>query len=285
VETLSRVVSALPAGFPAAVCVVLHLAPGSPSALAAILDRAGPLACRPAADGDPLRPGEILAAPPDRHLVIADGRIGLTLGPRENGHRPAIDVLFRSAAKAGQAGVVGVVLSGTRDDGTAGLAVIKAYGGLAIVQDPREALYGGMPASALAHVAVDVVVRSHQVADAMVRMVSGDSSMPASPGPRSPSGQGVGPADVPPDDVVGALRAAVRALEERHSLLERMAAQLESRGQQRSARSFRRRATEAGEQTMVVRKALDRAGVISPQRIAAEGEDESNPEEIAYDQG
>ncbi len=90
-EVLRRVVSELPGDLNASVCVVLHIAPGSPSALAPILDRAGPLPCRPAADGDPLRPGQILVAPPDRHLIVECGSVELTLGPQENGHRPAVN--------------------------------------------------------------------------------------------------------------------------------------------------------------------------------------------------
>ncbi len=173
VETLRRVVAGLQADLPAAVCIVLHVAPSSPSALAKILDRAGPLPCRSACDGDWLRPGEILVAPPDRHLVVHDGRIRLTAGPRENGHRPAVDALFRSAATARGARVVGVILSGTRDDGSVGMAAIKARGGATIVQDPDEALYPGMPASALANVAVDAVVPSTLVAETLTAMVNG----------------------------------------------------------------------------------------------------------------
>ncbi len=173
VETLKRVVAGLPPRLEAAVCIVLHIAPDSPSLLGRILSRAGPLPCRAAVDGDWLRRGEILVAPPDRHLAIEDGRVRLTVGARENGHRPAVDTLFRSAAEAKGAGVVGVVLSGTRGDGTAGLAVVRSSGGAAIVQDPEEALYPGMPTAALAHVAVDAVVPSGMVADTIVAMVNG----------------------------------------------------------------------------------------------------------------
>ncbi len=186
VETLRRVVAGLPADLPAAVCIVLHVAPSSPSALAKILDRASPLPCHAASDGDWLRPAEILVAPPDRHLVVHGGRVRLTAGPRENGHRPAVDVLFRSAATARGARVVGVILSGTRDDGSVGLAAIKARGGAAIVQDPEEALYPGMPASALANVAVDAVVPSTLVAETLTAMVKGEySPARAAPHPRS----------------------------------------------------------------------------------------------------
>lgn len=173
VEVLTRVVKGLPADLRAAVCIVLHIAPGSPSMLAHILDRAGPLPCLPARDGDPLREGVILVAPPDRHLAIEDGHARLTVGPRENGHRPSIDVLFRSAA-ALESRVIGVVLTGNRDDGSAGLAVIKASGGATIVQDPNDAMYAGMPASAIAQIAVDAIVPSALVASTIAAMVNGD---------------------------------------------------------------------------------------------------------------
>ena len=178
VEVLMRVVSGLPTDLRAAICIVLHIAPGTPSVLANILDRAGPLPCHPARDGEQLRQGVILVAPPDHHLAIEDGHVRLTAGPRENRHRPAIDVLFRSAAAALDSRVVGVVLSGTRDDGSAGLAAIKASGGATIVQDPKEAMYAGMPASAIANVAVDAIVPSELVASTIAAMVKGEDPPP-----------------------------------------------------------------------------------------------------------
>jgi two-component system chemotaxis response regulator CheB len=150
--------------------------------LARILGRAGTLPCRPAVDGEPLRDGVVLVAPPDHHLLIEDSRVRLTVGPRENGHRPAIDVLFRSAAAAFDSRVVGVVLSGTRDDGSAGLAVIKASGGKAIVQDPEDATYAGMPASAIANVAVDAIVPTALLGSTIASMVTGDDPLPTGPG-------------------------------------------------------------------------------------------------------
>jgi two-component system chemotaxis response regulator CheB len=173
VETLRQLVAGLPADLPAAVCIVLHISPGSPSALAGILGRAGPLPCRQARDGDPLESGHILVAAPDHHLVIEDRHVRLTTGPRENGHRPGVNALFRSAAQAGNGRVIGVVLSGNRDDGTAGLAVIKSNGGAAVVQDPDDALHAGMPASALAHVVVDAVAPAERLAAVLSNMVNG----------------------------------------------------------------------------------------------------------------
>lgn len=158
VQALCSIVESLSAGLPAAVLVVLHLAPHSRSALPAILGRSSCLpVCHPV-EGEHLQPGRIYIAPPDRHLAIRDGRIHLSRNASENGHRPAIDVLFRTAARAFGSRVVGVVLTGNLDDGTAGLAAIKKCGGVAIVQDPEDADYPSMPESAIANVPVDYIL-------------------------------------------------------------------------------------------------------------------------------
>src|SRR5262249_27809978 len=153
VEALRALVAGLPPDLAAAVLVVLHIPPHAPSALAGILDRAGPLRAHSARHGMPLRPATIYVAPADRHLLVRDDHLELSVGPTENGHRPAIDPLFRSAALACGAAAIGVVLSGARDDGAAGLTTIVERGGQAVVQDPEEALHRSMPASALEHVA------------------------------------------------------------------------------------------------------------------------------------
>ncbi|MGW5720964.1 chemotaxis protein CheB [Amycolatopsis sp. NPDC003865] len=158
VEALRALVRSLPADFPATLLVTMHLPPGARSALPMILDRAGPLPALPATHGAPLRPGVIYVAPPDRHLLIADGSVILTRGPTENGHRPAINATFRSAAVTAGRRAIGVVLSGTLDDGAAGLRAIVDRGGLAVVQDPGDALYSGMPQSALAAVDAEFVL-------------------------------------------------------------------------------------------------------------------------------
>lgn len=293
VEVLTKVVKDLPADLGAAVCIVLHIAPGSPSMLAHILSRAGKLTCRPARDSERLREGVILVAPPDHHLAIEGSRVRVTAGPRENGHRPAIDVLFRSAARALDRRVVGVVLSGTRDDGSAGLAVIKAAGGATIVQDPEDALYGGMPASAIASVTVDAIVPTALLATTIAAMVQGHDLPPGTragdPDPDPPDGEQVNAVcpecggvltertdagglqwecrvghryspdtliDAQADDVEGALWAAIRALADRGALLERMAQQAEQRSQPRSAHRFRRQARSAADQAEIVRQAL-----------------------------
>jgi two-component system chemotaxis response regulator CheB len=152
VEAMARLVAGLPADFPGALFFVLHLPAQASSALPTILARHGPLPAHHAVDGERVEPGQIYVAPPDHHLIVDRGVVRLGRGPRENRHRPSIDVLFRSAARAYGPRVVGVVLSGTLDDGTAGLATIKRLGGAAIVQDPEDALMPSMPMSALEHV-------------------------------------------------------------------------------------------------------------------------------------
>ena len=155
VETLARLVGGLPADLPAAVLVVVHFPEGAPSALPRILSRSGPLEAVHPGDGDPVEKGRIYVAPPGLHLLVEDGRVRLARGPKENGHRPALDPLFRTAALEYGPRAVGVVLTGSLDDGTAGLAAIKARGGVAVVQDPEDALFRSMPESALRCVDVD----------------------------------------------------------------------------------------------------------------------------------
>ena len=150
VEALSRLVADLPADLPAALFIVLHMAPHSGTALARILDRRTRLRADHPYDGESVEDGRIYVAVPDHHLILDRGVVRVTNGPKENGHRPAADTLFRTAAATYGPRVVGVVLSGTRDDGTVGLRAIRARGGLAVVQHPDEALFPGMPQSAVA---------------------------------------------------------------------------------------------------------------------------------------
>jgi two-component system chemotaxis response regulator CheB len=111
-----------------------------------------------AKDDDKIVPGRIYIAPNDQHIVINNGRVNLVYGPQENRHRPAIDPLFRSAAAYYGPNAIGIILSGALGDGTAGLEAIKRCGGIAIVQDPDEALYSSMPRSAIQQVEVDHVL-------------------------------------------------------------------------------------------------------------------------------
>jgi two-component system chemotaxis response regulator CheB len=155
VEALVALAAGLPANLPAALFVVLHTPPDARSMLPRILERAGPLPARHARGEEPIEHGRIYVAPPNVHLLVEPERVRLFAGPRENGARPAADALFRSAARAHGPRVVGIVLSGALDDGSNGMIAVKAAGGVGIVQDPAEALYPGMPCSALARAAID----------------------------------------------------------------------------------------------------------------------------------
>ncbi|GAA4339672.1 chemotaxis protein CheB [Pigmentiphaga soli] len=157
VHALQTVVSALPAGLPAAVLAVQHIG-AHPSMLPALLNQAGPLPATHASHGERYRTGHIYVAPPDRHLMVDDDRLTLSDGPKENFARPSIDALFRSAAVAAGPRVIGAILTGRLEDGVVGLAAVKVCGGLALVQDPREAMAPSMPENALRSVDVDFVL-------------------------------------------------------------------------------------------------------------------------------
>lgn len=185
-EALSAIFSALPASMPAPVLAVAHLG-ARHSVLPEILGKTSALPVRFAEEREPVRPGRILLAPPDRHMLVVSAAgqpcIELTRGPKENHTRPAIDPLFRSAAAAYGRKVVGVILSGYLDDGTAGLQAIKACGGKALVQEPSEAVAPSMPQSAIDHVDVDWRLPVAQIAPALLALASGKpaSAQPAQP--------------------------------------------------------------------------------------------------------
>ncbi|MBC8122801.1 MAG: chemotaxis protein CheB [Gemmatimonadaceae bacterium] len=170
VEALSQLIGSLPADLPAALFVVLHVPTHGKSAMPKILNRSGPLLASHPKDGEAIVHGHVYVAPPDYHLLVKHDHIALVRGPRENSHRPAIDPLFRSAARAYGRRVVGVVLSGLLDDGTAGLLTIKEHGGTALVQDPDDALFTGMPRSAIENVKVDSVLSLSGLASELVRL-------------------------------------------------------------------------------------------------------------------
>ena len=314
VEALVALVSSLPADFPFALLVVLHVAPTGTSVLASILDRAGRLPAESAIDGDRLHPGRVYVAPPDCHLVVEDGSLRLSQAPRENGHRPAIDPTMRTAAAAFDGRAIGIVLSGSRDDGTAGMIAIKDHGGLTIVQDPDEALYPAMPRSAMSHVAVDAVLPISRMAEWILAHagrpapspIAGGAPPPAdelpNPGPPDRAQrEGEGTRFTCPDcggvlfehhegalerfecsvghafsieslsgaqaeELEGALWAAVRSLEDRASLLLRMADRARSGDHRSSARLFDRQAQDALERARTIRDAI--SGIGRPEEVA-----------------
>ena len=172
VEALRELAACFPPDLDAPVVAVLHLPAGGTSVLPSIIDRAGPLRALPAEDGAELEPGTIYVAVPDCHVQIDDGRLRVVGGPRENGHRPAIDPLFRTAAQSHGEHAIGVILSGALDDGTRGLRAIKARGGITIVQDPNTALHPGMPTAAIRFVAPDRVLNVQEIGATLAKFVN-----------------------------------------------------------------------------------------------------------------
>lgn len=170
VEALVQLVASLPENLPAAIFIVIHLPATSKSFLPEILNRKGKMHVAHARDSEAIVHGRIYVAQPNYHLLVKRGYIRLVQGPKENNSRPAIDPLFRTAAKAYKQRVVGAILSGTLDDGTAGLIDIKQMGGVAVVQDPDDALFSGMPKSAISHVDVDYILPVSEIASVLVRL-------------------------------------------------------------------------------------------------------------------
>jgi chemotaxis response regulator CheB len=160
VPALRALFSGVPPDLGAAVFVVIHRALHAVSAelggdgmgIAIGLDASRVTAPR---DGEPISPNRVYIAPAGRNTIIERGRIRVEASPREHLNRPGINPLFRSAALAYGRRVIGVILTGTLEDGTAGLWEIKRRGGIAIVQDPEEAQFKEMPRSALSDVKVD----------------------------------------------------------------------------------------------------------------------------------
>lgn len=183
-DALPRVIEGLPENLGASIFVVLHMASGGSEYLPARFNRVGRLYAAAAEDGERIEPNRIYCAVADRHLAIEGDRIRLTRAPKESHARPSIDVLFRSAALAHAERVIGVVLTGMLDDGTAGLWSIKDRGGVAIVQSPAEAAYPSMPASAARHVRVDHVSTLAEMPALLVSLVR--SRLEASPETRMP---------------------------------------------------------------------------------------------------
>jgi two-component system chemotaxis response regulator CheB len=170
VEALMTFVAGLPANLEAALFVVLHMPAKVPSSLHRILGHAGPLPAKMAEDNELIARGNIYVAPPDSHLLLTTTSMRVTHGPHENWNRPAIDPLFRTAAIAFGARVVGIVLSGALDDGTAGLIAIKRLGGIALVQDPDTAVFPSMPLSACSYASVDYSLPVAALAEKVVEL-------------------------------------------------------------------------------------------------------------------
>src|SRR2546428_7256326 len=150
IDPTREIVHSLPGNLKAAVFVVIHLYAESPVVLPLLLGEDSNLPVVNPSDGDVIEPGKIYVAPPDFHLIVELGRMRVWRGPRENRHRPSIDALFRSAARSFGSRVVAVLLSGSLDDGVAGLQIVQSERGKVIIQDPKEAVDPSLPENALA---------------------------------------------------------------------------------------------------------------------------------------
>lgn len=189
VETYKELLRALPKNIPASILIVLHLS--EKSYLAEVLSRYSTIPVKNAENGSPIQPAQIYVAPPNFHMMVEDSAVRLFKGPKENGQRPSINVLFRSAAEVFASKAVGVVLSGMLDDGTAGLIEIKRRGGVTIIQDPNDALYRDMPENALQYVNPDYLLPARKIASVLARVArrkisgNGEAEM-ADPKPANP---------------------------------------------------------------------------------------------------
>ena len=182
IKAMRDMLAELPEKIPAAIFLVLHSSPDSPRLLTDALTTPGAPLVRYAVNGEPFERGVVHVAPPDLHMLVkSSGCIRLAFGPKENRFRPAVDPLFRSAALAFGPRVAGVILSGGLDDGTAGLAAVKAAGGTAIVQEPWEAEAPSMPQSALRHIAVDHCLPVRDIAGLLMRLSSSGGSLVTPP--------------------------------------------------------------------------------------------------------
>ncbi|MDM9380942.1 chemotaxis protein CheB [Chlorogloeopsis sp. ULAP01] len=171
-KAISKILSALPADFPAAIVVVLHSSPQYPSYLAEILSRRTALRVKQVEEGELLRPGTVYTLVPNKHLLVnLDGTVSLSDAPKVNFVRPAADKLFMSVAATFQSRAIAVVLTGRDSDGTLGILAIKKYGGTAIAQDEASCECFSMPKSAIDTGKVDLVLPLDAIASTLVNLV------------------------------------------------------------------------------------------------------------------
>ncbi|WP_419884395.1 chemotaxis protein CheB [Mycobacterium scrofulaceum] len=181
IEALSELAAGMPPDFPFAVMIVIHMSRGAPSLLAQIINRSGPLPAVAAVDGVALEAGRIYAAVPNRHLLARDHRVALSDGPSEGGRRPGIDALFRSVALDYGPRAIGVLMSGLLDDGVAGLRAIKAKRGVAVVQEPSDALFPDLPRNAIKAGLADHTAAAKEIGGLLGQLAARDIEEQADP--------------------------------------------------------------------------------------------------------
>lgn len=170
ITALTELAAGMPVNVPFAVVIVVHMGRGTPSVLARIIDRRGPLPATAAVDGAVLEAGRIYVAVPDHHLLTRHHRATLSGGPSESGLRPAIDVLFRSVAVDYGPRAIGVLMSGLLKDGVAGLRAIKANGGATVVQEPADAMFPALPLNAVRAGVADYIVPAKEIGGLLARL-------------------------------------------------------------------------------------------------------------------
>lgn len=175
-ESLCTILSGLPGDVAAALLAVIHTGENS-GALPQVLSRCGSWEAVSPASAEAIASGKLFIAAPNRHLVVRSHCAVSWMGPRENRHRPAVDTLFRSAARVYRSHVIAVILSGAMDDGSAGALAVKARGGTVIVQDPGEAQFPDMPANALRQAGADYCVPAAEIPALLTRLVARSRAM------------------------------------------------------------------------------------------------------------
>jgi two-component system chemotaxis response regulator CheB len=296
IHALQTILAALPENFPGSIFAVLHTSEDNTGLLPPVLNKVSRVPAFYAVHDTPILPGRIYLAPPGRHLRIERSRVRLSAGPRENRHRPSADVLFRSAALAYGPRVIGVVATGHLDDGSSGLAAIKARGGLAVVQDPADALAPSMPRSAIDATDVDFILPLEEIGPKLVDLVmakESDISVGVQPHSidsakktnaryscpecggalnevqeggmerfRCRVGHTYSPESLFEDQseaLERALWAAIRSLEEHAEFSARLADKSVSRNHGHLAERFRERASSSREHASVLRELLEHA--------------------------
>jgi two-component system chemotaxis response regulator CheB len=169
-EPLRELIAALTTDLQASVLVVTHIPPWFHPVLPEIWNGKSPLPLLHPVSGQAIDVGKIYVAAPDHHMIIEDSKVELWRGPKEDRHRPSINVLFRSAAATWGKDVIGVILSGLMEDGAAGLHWIEKHGGTTIVQDPATCTERAMPEAALQYVKVDYVLEPKAIGPMLVRL-------------------------------------------------------------------------------------------------------------------